>query len=105
MGKRFWIGEALRLHFDEKLTRLAVSHHLKLSDSTLYDFFQRFRKYNLPWPLPNGVTMDRLERILYPGKRLKKRAPVGPVAATESDVQTSPLSSNATLLNNPCNRA
>lgn len=33
MGKRLWIGEALRLHFDEKLTRLAVSHHLKLSDS------------------------------------------------------------------------
>lgn len=32
MGKRLWIGEALRLHFDEKLTRLAVSHHLKLSD-------------------------------------------------------------------------
>lgn len=75
MEKRQWIGEALRLHFDEKLTRLAVSHHLKLSDSTLYDFFQRFRKYNLPWPLPNGVTMNKLERILYPGKKAKKTRP------------------------------
>jgi len=72
MGTRQWIEEALRLHFDEKLSRMAISHRLNVSDSTLYEFFQRFRKYNLPWPLPDGVTLSRLEQRLYPGKQAKK---------------------------------
>lgn len=73
MNKWQWMEEALRLHFDEKLSRMKTARQLNIADSTLYEFFNRFTRCNLTWPLPDGMTMSRLEKQLYPGKAVKKR--------------------------------
>ena len=60
MNKWQWMEEALRLHFDEKLSRMKTARRLNIADSTLYEFFNRFTRCNLAWPLPDGMTMSRL---------------------------------------------
>ncbi|HBC0587138.1 TPA: transposase [Enterobacter cloacae] len=80
MNKWQWMEEALRLHFDEKLSRMKTVRRLNIADSTLYEFFNRFTRCNLTWPLPDGMTMSRLEKQLYPGKTVKKRRKKPPLA-------------------------
>lgn len=68
MNNRIWLTDALRLHFDEHLSRIETGRRLGIPDSTVCEFFSRFRKQGLPWPLPEGITHEKLEGCLYPGR-------------------------------------
>ena len=68
MKYRTLLPEALRLHFDEHLPRLEVGRRLGIPKSTVCDFFARFAKHEISWPLPADMRPEKLESLLYPGK-------------------------------------
>ncbi|PLC60285.1 transposase [Citrobacter sp. L55] len=68
MKYRTLLPEALRLHFDEHLPRLEVGRRLGIPKSTICDFFARFAKHEISWPLPVDMRPEKLASLLYPGK-------------------------------------
>lgn len=67
MNNRIWLTDALHLHFDEHLSRTEVGRRLGIPDSTIFEFFSRFYKQGIPWPLPERISCEKLEGCLYPG--------------------------------------
>lgn len=65
MKYRILIFDALHLHFDEHLSRLDVGRRLGIPKSTICDLFVRFKKQGISWPLPDSMTPDKLESLLY----------------------------------------
>lgn len=65
MKYRTLLLDALRLHFDEYLSRLDVGRRLGIPKSTICDLFVRFKKQEVSWPLPDSMTSDKLESLLY----------------------------------------
>ncbi len=63
MKHRTWITEALRLHFEEHLPRVA-GRRLGVPKSTVCSMFVRFRRA-LSWPLPAGMSEQELDACLY----------------------------------------
>lgn len=68
MKYRTLLLDALRLHFDEHLSRLDVGRRLGIPKSTICDLFVRFKKQEVSWPLPDSMTSDKLESLLYPAR-------------------------------------
>lgn len=68
MKYRALLLDALHLHFDERLPRLEVGRRLGIPKSTICDFFVRFAKHEISWPLPADMQSEKLESLLYPGK-------------------------------------
>ena len=68
MTYRTLLLDALRLHFDEHLSRLDVGRRLGIPKSTICDLFVRFKKQEVSWPLPDSMTSDKLESLLYPAR-------------------------------------
>ena len=68
MKYRTQLFDALRLHFDEHLSRLDVGRRLGIPKSTICDLFVRFKKLGISWPLPDSMTPDKLESQLYPAR-------------------------------------
>lgn len=66
MKRRTWLIDALRLHFDEHLSRIEAGRRLGIPKSTVCDLFIRFRRHDLTWPVPGSMTCRKLEKILYP---------------------------------------
>lgn len=66
MKRRTWLIDALRLHFDEHLSRIEAGRRLGIPKSTVCDLFIRFRRHELTWPVPGSMTCRKLEKILYP---------------------------------------
>ena len=75
MKRRAWLIDALRLHFDEHLSRIEAGRRLGIPKSTVCDLFIRFRRHDLTWPVPGSMTCRKLEKILYP-----QRLPASPLA-------------------------
>ena len=68
MKYRTLLPDALRLHFDEHLSRLEIGRRLGIPKSTICDFFARVAKHKISWPLPADMQPEKLESLLYPGK-------------------------------------
>lgn len=66
MKYRTLLLDALRLHFDEHLSQLDVGRRLGIPKSTICDLFVRSKKQEVSWPLPDSMTSDKLESLLYP---------------------------------------
>lgn len=60
------IREVLRLHAECKLAGRAISRSLNVAPGTVYDYLNRAKLANLPWPLPESLDDDGLERLLFP---------------------------------------
>lgn len=58
MKRRTWLIDALRLHFNEHLSRIEAGLRLGIPKSTVCDLFIRFRRHEL--------TCRKLEKNLYP---------------------------------------
>jgi transposase len=59
------IKEILRLHFAEKLGLRGIGMAVRRSPSVVHDCLGRFKASGLPWPLPEGIDDEALERLLY----------------------------------------
>ncbi|HHX3382660.1 TPA: IS66-like element accessory protein TnpA [Salmonella enterica] len=68
MKYRTLLFDALRLHFDEHLSRLDVGQRLGIPKSTTCALFVRTKKQGISWPLPDSITPDKLESLLYPAR-------------------------------------
>lgn len=73
MKYRTLLTDALRLHFEEHLSRLEVGRRLGIPKTTICDFFARFAKHKISWPLPADMRPEKLESLLYPGKSTAPR--------------------------------
>ena len=60
--------EILRLKYDCGLSNRAIGQSCRISPSSVSDTLLRFRQAGLPWPLPQELSNDVLEKRLYPGR-------------------------------------
>jgi transposase len=58
----------LQLKLGQKLTNRCIGLTLKISPSTVYEVLSRFKAISLSWPLPESVTPDTLEKLIFPVK-------------------------------------
>ena len=58
----------LQLKFDQKLTHRCIALTLNISPSTVFEVISRFKASSLAWPLPESVTPDALEKLIFPPK-------------------------------------
>jgi len=95
MKYRTLLLDALHLHFDEHLPRLEIGRRLGIPKSTICDFFARFSKHEISWPLPAGMRPEKLESLLYPGKGAAHRPEIPePVLPEEPAVRKRPRRPN-----------
>lgn len=59
------IREILRLHFDLKRSNREIGHSIRISNSTVSKCLKRAREVGLKWPLPDNLSDDQLEQLLY----------------------------------------
>jgi transposase len=60
------IHEVLRLKYEARLTNRQIAQCTKLAHSTIGDYLRRAQSAGLTWPLPDDLTQDELERVLFP---------------------------------------
>ncbi|MCK4837817.1 MAG: hypothetical protein KAS94_03385 [Desulfobulbaceae bacterium] len=58
--------EVFRLHFDSGLGQRPISRCLGISRTTVGDYLQRAKDACLDWPLPESLTDQQLENLLFP---------------------------------------
>lgn len=82
--------DALRLHFDEHLSRIEAGRRLGIPKSTVCDLFIRFRRHGLTWPVPDSMTCRKLEKRLYPQRLRLSASPLAPEIVTPVPAETLP---------------
>ena len=60
------IGDVLRLSEGGRLTRKEISLGTGVSTGTVSNILARAAAVGVSWPLPDGVAMADLRRLLYP---------------------------------------
>lgn len=63
--------EILRLKYDSRLSNTQISKSCRVSPSTVWDCLKRFKNAQLPWPLPEAMDDQALEKLLYQGPKGK----------------------------------
>ena len=54
------ITELLRQRFESKLSYRDIARSLNISVSTVSDYLSRARAAEISWPLPEGISEDRV---------------------------------------------
>ncbi|NLJ48888.1 MAG: hypothetical protein GX428_04775 [Candidatus Atribacteria bacterium] len=44
----------------------AMARILRLSHNTVLDYFHGAKAFGIPWPIPEGIDDETLERMLFP---------------------------------------
>ena len=57
-----------QLKFERHLSNRQIALNLNIGRSTVNDILVRFKRLNLPWPLPTYVVLDDLDKALMPGR-------------------------------------
>jgi transposase len=60
------IEEILRLKYEARLTHRAIAQSCAVSAGTVSDYITRAKAAGLRWPLPEGVSGEALEALLFP---------------------------------------
>jgi len=68
------IKEILRLYHEVGLSRRRIAESLQAAHSTVGDVIRRANGVGLGWPIPDTMTWDDVERLLYPGNTNKPKA-------------------------------
>ena len=66
------IKEVLRLGYENQVSMRKISLCCRLGTGTTQEYFRRFRVSGLSWPLPEDVSDEALERLLFPKQEQKK---------------------------------
>jgi hypothetical protein len=59
------VKEVLRLHFDCKNSQRKIAQSCSIARSTVGDYLMRFQASRLPWPLPEELTEEKLDGLLF----------------------------------------
>ncbi len=62
------IEEVLRLKFENGLSHRAIAKSCALSASTVSEYVTHAKAAGLSWPLPEGMTAEQLDKLLFPRK-------------------------------------
>lgn len=62
------IEEILRLKYGVGLTHRAIAQSRSISAGTVSDYITRAKAAGLSWPLPEGLSREELEALLFPGR-------------------------------------
>jgi transposase len=60
------IEEILRLNYEKKLTHRAIAQACAVSSSTVSEYLTHAKAAGLSWPLPEGLSAEELEELLFP---------------------------------------
>jgi transposase len=61
------IEEILRLKYESGLSHRAIGQSCAISAGTVSDYVSRAKAAGLSWPLPEGLSGEKLEALLFPG--------------------------------------
>ncbi|MHC2375353.1 transposase [Bradyrhizobium diazoefficiens] len=73
------IKEVLRLKHFQGLPERAIARSVGVSNGVLHSYLSRARSAGLSWPLPEGMTDEDLELLLFPAPRPASQSPQRPV--------------------------
>ena len=73
------IKEVLRLKHVQGLPERAIARTLGVSNGVVHGYLTRARAAGLSWPLPEGMTDEGLELLLFPAPRPASQSPQRPV--------------------------
>ena len=68
------IKEILRLYHEMGLSRRQIAKSLQVAHSTFGDVVRRANGVGLSWSIPDSMTWDDVEHLLYPGNTDKPKA-------------------------------
>lgn len=68
------LREILRLHFEKRHSNRAIGRSCRTSPSTVSDYVNRAKVAGLPWPLPDELDDDALNRLLFPNEHAPVRS-------------------------------
>lgn len=60
------IKEILRLYHEHKLSRRKIAQSCKISTTTVTDYLSRTQALGVTWPIPDNLSDQDLEELLYP---------------------------------------
>lgn len=70
--------KVLQLKFDRKLSNRTIGLTLNISPSTVFEVLARFKASSTPWPLPETLTPETIESLIFPEKKASVLIPVLP---------------------------
>ncbi|MGC0389573.1 hypothetical protein ACVIU7_005177 [Bradyrhizobium liaoningense] len=73
------IKEVLRLKHFQGLPERAIARSVGVSNGVVHSYLSRARSAGLSWPLPEGMTDEDLELLLFPAPRPASQSPQRPV--------------------------
>ena len=62
------IREVFRLKFESKLSNAKIAASVGIGETTIEQYVTRARVNKLSWPLPQDMSDQQLEQLLYPIK-------------------------------------
>ena len=60
------ISEVLRLKHERNLSHRKIATSCKISKTTVANYLHRAENARISWPLPQDMTEDRLQELLFP---------------------------------------
>jgi transposase len=73
------IKEVLRLKHVQGLPERAIARTVGVSNGVVHGYLSRARAAGLSWPLPDGMTDEDLEFLLFPAPKAASQSPLRPV--------------------------
>jgi hypothetical protein len=73
------IKEVLRLKHVQGLPERAIARTVGVSNGVVHGYPSRARAAGLSWPLPDGMTDEDLEFLLFPAPKAASQSPLRPV--------------------------
>ncbi|HBP8061103.1 TPA: hypothetical protein L6K65_004319 [Escherichia coli] len=70
--------KVLQLKFDRKLSNRTIGLTLNISPSTVFEVLARFKASSTPRPLPETLTPEAIESLIFPEKKASVLIPVLP---------------------------
>ncbi len=78
------IRDVLRLRHAQGLTERLIARTLGVSNGVVHSYLRRARVAGLPWPLPDELDDEALERLLFPPPAPAAETPRRPVPDCEA---------------------
>ncbi|GAB5120106.1 transposase [Escherichia coli] len=75
--------KVLQLKFDRKLSNRTIGLTLNISPSTVFEVLARFKASSTPWPLPETLTPEAIESLIFPEKKASVLTPLTAYEYTE----------------------
>ncbi len=65
--------DIFRLKFERRMTDRQIALTLNIGRSTVNNILTRFRSLQLEWPLPDEVSLEKLDNLLMPGRNYQSQ--------------------------------